>query len=307
MRVSVVIPVYQSARTMPELARRLKAVLADCEGGYEIICIDDHSPDDSWKAIEAWSQEDPNVRGIRLRRNAGQHNAILCGLTHASGDVVITMDDDLQNPPEEIPKLVQALERGFDVAIGAYESKQHAVVRNVSGGLVDRVQRMMFGLPRSFQLTSFRAIRGDVARAVAVQTSTFPYITSMILAHAGSYVNVPVRHDPRQHGSSNYGLVKSLRLASNLLMAYSVIPLLVAAVACAGVLLASALFAGWVLIRALVEGGTPPGWASTVLITTGLTTLNLGVLLLLLLYVSRMYRQVMRSQVPFSVERMIES
>ena len=256
-RLSVVIPVYRSEETILLLAERLQAVFETCEGGYEIICVDDHSPDETWAALEVWAKQCTSLRCIKLRRNAGQHNAILCGLTHASGDVVITMDDDLQNPPEEIPKLVQALERGFDVAIGAYESKRHAAVRNVSGGLVDRVQRMMFGLPRSFQLTSFRAIRGDVARAVAVQTSTFPYITSMILAHAGSYVNVPVRHDPRQHGSSNYGLVKSLRLASNLLMAYSVIPLLVAAVACAGVLLASALFAGWVLIRALVEGGTP--------------------------------------------------
>ena len=307
MRLSVVIPVYRSEQTMPELARRLADTLADCDGGYEVICVDDHSPDNSWAAIESWVCEYHHVRGVRLRRNAGQHNAILCGLSYASGDVVVTMDDDLQNPPEEIPKLVQALECGYDVAIGAYQSKQHAAVRNVSGGLVDRVQRMMFGLPQTFQLTSFRAIRGDVARAVAAQTSTFPYITSMILAHSGSYVNVPVRHDLRKQGKTNYGLLRSLRLVANLLMAYSVIPLLVAGLVCGLILAASAVFAGWVLVEALVTGGTPPGWASTVLMSTGLTALNLGVLLLVLVYVSRMYRQVMQSQVPFSVERMVES
>ncbi len=306
-RLSVVIPVYRSEETILLLAERLQAVLETCDGGYEIICIDDHSPDETWAALEVWAKQCPSLRCIKLRRNAGQHNAILCGFSHVRGDIVVTMDDDLQNPPEEIPKLVHAIERGYDVAIGSYETKQHAAVRNTSGGLIDRIQRLMFGLPRNFQLTSFRAIRGDIVHAVANQTSTFPYITSMILAHSGSYINVPVRHDARPKGVSNYGVVRSIRLASNLLMAYSVVPLIVAAIACFIVLVGAIAFAIWVMARAVIDGDTPPGWASTILVTTGLTALNLGTLFLLLLYVSRMYRHVTRSQVPFSVERILES
>lgn len=303
--LSIVIPVYRSAATLAELMQRLDQVLSSMGGDHEVICVEDRSPDDTWSVLEGLTGQYEWLRAVRLRRNSGQHNALLCGFAHAHGDIVVTMDDDLQNPPEEIPTLVDGLGEGFDVAIGAYEAKQHSAARNAGGGVIDRVQRMLFNLPGDFQLTSFRAIRGDVVKAVAAHPSAFPYITSQILSQSGSCVNVPVRHDPRKEGRSNYALPSSVRLAANLLMAYSTWPLVIAACLCGLVLALSGGISIWVLVQAMVSGDSTPGWASGMLTTTVLTSINIGVLMIVLMYVSRIYRQVSRTSMPFSVEKIV--
>jgi len=163
-KISVVIPVFKSERSLPVLVPRLIAALKEMRRDFEIILVDDCSPDLTWQRLKQLRGEHGSaLRLAKLLKNSGQHNAILCGLSLVTGEVVVTMDDDLQNPPEEVPKLVEAIDRGFDLAVGAYDSKKHSGPRNAGGRFIDWLQRRIFGLPRDFQLTSFRAFRRVVA------------------------------------------------------------------------------------------------------------------------------------------------
>jgi polyisoprenyl-phosphate glycosyltransferase len=300
--LSIVIPVHKSQNSLPELIERLSDTLGRDNRAAEVICVDDSSPDNSWAVLLDLKSRYPGLLRIaRLSRNCGQHNAILCGLSLAEGEVIITMDDDLQNPPEEIPKMVAAIENGFDLAIGSYAAKQHAALRNASGGLVDNVIRSMFGLPKDFQLTSFRAARRHVVLNVREMGGVYPYVTTMLLSHASRYTNVNVRHDPRKHGVSNYNLGRSARLAANLFLSYSTFPVKMVGFACLGAFAFSLLFGTFVMLRALVEGTSVQGWASTVVILSFFNALILLCLFVFSIYLSRMNQQLTRSRTSFTV------
>jgi polyisoprenyl-phosphate glycosyltransferase len=215
------------------------------------------------------------------------------------------MDDDLQNPPEEVPKLIAAIKNGYDLAIGAYDWKQHSTGRNWGGRLVDDVQRRIFSLPPGFQLTSFRAVRKVVVDNIVVMGVAFPYVTSMLLSHTSRYVNVPVHHEPRRFGRSNYNMRRSLRLAFNLLLNYSSYPLYTVVALCLGAFGFSVLISGWVVWRSL-DGGTLPGWASTVLAISFFNGLILLALVILGLYLSRLHQQITRSRVGFTIGELLE-
>jgi glycosyltransferase involved in cell wall biosynthesis len=230
----------------------------------------------------------------------------LCGFTIATGDIIITMDDDLQNPPEELPRMIAAIEQGFDLAIGSYENKRHDAFRNLGGRFVDAVQRRIFGLPKDFQLTSFRAIRRQVVDNVVQMGGVFPYVTSMLLSHTSKYVNVPVRHAARKFGTSNYSLKRSSILALNLLLSYSSYPLYLVITLCVIAFACSAGFGAWILWRALSHGISVPGWASTIIISSLFNGLILLALVIHGLYLSRLARQLSRSQVTFAIGELHE-
>ena len=299
--ISVVIPAYRSSESLSVLMERLESVLGQSAQEYEVIVVDDCSPDNTWKILKRLKTTRPWLKVIRLLRNSGQHNAILCGFSIARGDVIVTMDDDLQNPPEEIPKLVAAIEEGYDLAIGFYDEKKHSKGRNLAGGLIDDIQRSIFDLPKNFQLTSFRAVRRAVVDNVVAMSSAFPYVTSMLLSHTARYVNVPVRHDQRSFGQSNYNLSRSLRLAFNLLLNYSSYPLYFVVALCLVALGMTAGLGSWVAWKALIGVDAVPGWASTI---TAISFFN-GLILLALvaqsLYLSRLTQQVSRSRVGFTI------
>jgi dolichol-phosphate mannosyltransferase/undecaprenyl-phosphate 4-deoxy-4-formamido-L-arabinose transferase len=300
--LSVVIPVYRASAALQELIDRLRVVIDTQPGAAEIVLIDDCSPDDSWDKLVALKQQHPHLLKIaRLMRNSGQHNAIICGFTLAEGDIVVTMDDDLQNPPEEIPKLVEAVQDGYDLVIGAYEAKQHSKARNASGGLVDRVIRGIYKLPSDFQLTSFRAVRRHVILNVRQMGGVFPYVTTMLFAHTSRYTNVLVRHEPRKHGSSNYNLSRSLLLGANLLLSYSSLPVTLVGFLCLGAFALSVGLGAWVLVRALTQGSAVPGWASTIVALAFFNAVTLLCMFIFALYLSRMNQQITRSKVSFTI------
>ena len=300
--MSVVIPVFKSQKSLDELIRRIIVILPKNNRTAEVICIDDNSPDKSWQVLLKLKKRFPKLLRIaRLIKNFGQHNAILCGMSMAEGEVIITMDDDLQNPPEEIPKLVAAIENGFDLCVGSYLSKKHDIVRNASGGLVDKVIRSIFGLPKNFQLTSFRAVRRSVVLNVKEMGGVYPYVTAMLLSHASRYTNVEVRHDPRKHGVTNYNLGQSLRLAGNLLLSYSTLPVKMVGFACFIAFTFSLLFGTFVLFSALLEGAAVQGWASTVVILTFFNALILLCLFIFSIYLSRINQQLTRSRASFTI------
>jgi glycosyltransferase involved in cell wall biosynthesis len=299
--ITVVIPAYRSSESLPVLLERLEKVLSQSGRKYEVVVVDDCSPDDTWLALMALKANRPWLKIIRLLRNSGQHNALLCGFSIAKGDVIVTMDDDLQNPPEEIPGLVAQIDEGYDLAIGSYGDKQHTRGRNLAGGLIDDLQRSIFGLPKDFQLTSFRAVRRAVIDNVVAMSTAFPYITSMLLSHTSRYVNVPVRHDPRSFGQSNYNLSRSLRLAFNLLLNYSSYPLYFVIALCLVALSMTFGIGAWVLWRALAEVAPVPGWASTIVAISFFNGLILLALVAQSLYLSRLTQQVSRSRVGFTI------
>lgn len=299
--VSVVIPAYRSTATLSVLVERLESVLNRLDKEYEIIIIDDCSPDDTWDVLKEIKLLRPRVKIIRLLKNSGQHNAILCGFSLSKGDVVITMDDDLQNPPEEIPKLLSMIEKGYDLAIGAYDSKKHSSLRNAGGQMIDQLQRWMFKLPKDFQLTSFRAVRKLVIDHVVSMGGVYPYITAMLLSHTSRYINVPVRHDPRAFGQSNYNAGKALRLAFNLLFNYSSYPLYFVALLCIAALSLSFVFSLSIAWKVMLSGSTVPGWASTITTISFFHGLNLLGMVIQGLYLSRLTQQVTRSRVGFSI------
>jgi len=300
-KISVVIPVYRSRESLPILLDRLESQLRLLGRSYEVVLVDDCSPDDTWTVLKKLKEDRPWLKIAHLLRNSGQHNAILCGFTIADGKIIVTMDDDLQNPPEELHKLISAIDQGYDLAIAAYNSKKHGGLRNLGGKLVDSVQRRIFGLPHSFQLTSFRAARRLIVENVVHMGGSYPYVTSMLLSHTSKYINVPVRHDQRRFGKSNYTLKSSVLLMLNLLLNYSSYPLYFVAGLCFLAFTFAAALGLWVLWRAAVYGAFVEGWASTIIVVSLLNALILLALVIQGLYLSRLHQQVSRSRVSFTI------
>jgi glycosyltransferase involved in cell wall biosynthesis len=300
--ISLVIPVYRSGATLENLVQRLERSLDSTGRPYEVIFVDDRSPDDSWSVLKELKTKGGRrwMKLVRLLKNSGQHNALLCAFSQASGNIVITMDDDLQHPPEELPHLIAAVDAGADLVVGAYEPESRKGFSVMGGRFIDATLRRIFKLPPNFKLTSFRAMRGVVARQVAQMSGAYPYVTAMVLTHATRVENVEVAYAPRVHGVSNYNLFKSLQLSLNLLLYYSPYPLYVMAALCFGSLTVFGGISAWVLALALGPG-TLPGWASTLLTLAFSNTVLTLALLVQFLYLSRISHQVARSRVNYAI------
>jgi glycosyltransferase involved in cell wall biosynthesis len=278
MRVSVVVPVYRSSAMLRELRRRIADSLgAVCE--FEIIFVDDASPDDSWQTLVEMSRE-AGVIAIQLMRNFGQHNALMCGFQHASGDYVVTMDDDLQHEPESIPVLLERLAAsGADVVYGVYDEKKHAGGRNLGSWLVNRFFRLVFRMPVT--VTSFRAIRKEVVAAIMRYDLNFTYIDGLLAWNTQRLEMVTVPHHERASGRSGYTLAKLLTLAMNVFTNFSLLPLqlvsFVGLIAAGGGILLGLFY----LISAVLSQIAVPGYASiivAVLVLGGLQLLSLGMI-----------------------------
>ena len=308
MKISVVVPVYNSKTTLAELISRVVAHFKSIGEELELVLIDDASHDDSWLELKRLKSEYGSCMKIaRLRSNTGQHNTLLAGLSIASGDVVVTMDDDLQNPPEEISKLLKGVDSGFDLIIGSYGKKQHAWYRNISGSLVDRTLRVIFSLPQDLQLTSFRAMKKHVADGIIDMVGVYPYLSAMALSQAGSVSNINVEHKPRAVGKSNYSLWRCLVLVVNILLNYSTIPVIFVGILCGLAFIISFSLGAWVILQTLLVGESIPGWASTM---TLLAFSNAAILLCMFIfsiYISRLNRLVMKTKKSFVIAASDES
>jgi polyisoprenyl-phosphate glycosyltransferase len=279
--LSVVIPVYRSAETLRELVRRLNAVLADAGLEYELIFVDDCSPDRSWDILEELHREHPErIHAIQLMRNYGQHNALMCGFRHARGATIVTMDDDLQNPPEEIPKLLAAMrERDLDLVYGRYEAKQHRSWRNLGSTIVNAFFKLVFRT--SIRVTSFRIMRRELMASICRYDLNFTFIDGLLAWNTQRVGETLVAHHPRREGRSGYSIAKLLLLALNLFTNFSLLPLQVISVIGS---LTAALGLGlgvYYLVLHLLSQITVPGYASimvAVLTLGGLQLLSLGVM-----------------------------
>lgn len=219
--ISVVIPVYNSENSLGELCRRIIKVLGTIVCEYEIIMVDDGSKDNSLHEMRKLHADEKTVKIISLDGNFGQQNAIMCGLRHAGGDYVITIDDDLQHPPEEIPKLLEKLEEGFDVVYGIPSAKKQSCFRAFGTIMTDMFFNIICSKPKTVKVGSFRGLKKHIVEKIADDHTTFVYITAITLKHTRNIGNVAVEYAVRKYGSSNYSLCKLITLFCKLFINYS--------------------------------------------------------------------------------------
>ena len=287
---SIVIPVYNSAAIVAETVSQVRAFFLSQGHRHEIILVNDGSVDTSWNVISDLAGKLPGVVAINLLKNYGQHSANLCGFREAKGDYVITMDDDLQNPPAEISKLIETAQQGHDLVIGRFESKQHSFTRRLGSRVVGWLNRTAFGVKEPLILSNFRIIRRDVVNRVCRDKSAAPYIPGLVLKYSARRCNVLVRHDARARGSSTYTFRKLLGLVANILFNHSTIPLRFGAAFGFTVSGTSFLLGMFYLLRTMIWGSSVPGWATLVVL---LSFFN-GVLILLLSVIGEYLIRVLR-------------
>jgi glycosyltransferase involved in cell wall biosynthesis len=283
LAVSVVVPVYNGAAALPELVARLRAALAARTPDAEILLVNDGSRDASWQAIAELAAEPrrPRVRGIDLRRNYGQHNALLCGIRAAAGAVVVTLDDDLQQPPEEIPRLLDALSAEVDVVYGTPLGEQHGLLRDLASRATKLVLRRAMGAEIAGRVSAFRAFRAELREAFAQYGNPYVSIDVLLSWATDRFAAIEVRHEPRREGRSGYTLRTLVRHALNMITGFSIGPLRLASAIGIASTLFGLLVLAWVVGRYLVQGGGVPGFpflASVIAIFSGAQLFTLGIL-----------------------------
>ena len=279
--LSVVIPVYCGVKTVQQLVEGVTRVLTEAGIGFEIILVDDGSPDATWSVLHHVHRERPNlIKAIRLMRNFGQHNAIMCGLRHARGDYIITMDDDGQHPPEEIPKLLQAIEEtGADVVYGVPRERNHAPWRNLGSWIVVSFYKLVFRT--RVTPSAFRIMRRQVVEAILSYDLNYTYIDGLLAWNTDRIAQIEVEHRPRKAGRSGYNFAKLFTLAMNLFTNFSLLPLQIVSASGIAVAFAGLILGLYYFVQKIVGNIAVPGYASlivAVLILGGLQLLALGII-----------------------------
>jgi glycosyltransferase involved in cell wall biosynthesis len=279
--LSVVIPVYRGAATIGDLVQALSAL--EPQGGLEIILVNDGSPDDSAEVCTALvaSTRIP-ITYVEHARNYGEHNAVMTGLRHTAGRFVITMDDDLQNPPGEVVRLYDHARLGnWDVVYSRYDSKQHAGWRNLGSRFANAVADRLLDKPRGLYLSSFRCMSAFVVQAVTRYGGPYPYVDGLIMQVTQRIDSMTVQHLPRAAGRSSYTLRRLVRLWLNLVTSFSLAPLRLTIFAGVAMATAGAIGAVATIAEALIFRGIPSGWASTmtvILLVAGVQSMMLGII-----------------------------
>jgi glycosyltransferase involved in cell wall biosynthesis len=278
--VSVVIPVYNSEQSLALLVERLENVLVDRDEPFELILVNDGSQDRSWGVIGALAQERPWVRGINLMRNYGQHNALMCGIRAARYPIIATLDDDLQNPPEELPRLLAKLDEGHDVVYGAPDRQQHGLWRNLASRLTKLALQSAMGAQTARSVSTFRVFRARVREAFAGYTGSSVSIDVLLTWGTTRFAAIPVRHEPRKVGRSHYTFRKLLLHALNMMTGFSTLPLQLASFIGFGFTGFGLAVLAYVLGRYVIHGSPVPGFpflASIIAIFSGAQLFALGI------------------------------
>jgi len=279
--VSVVIPVFNSEKILPLLVRRLALVLAGSARTYETILVNDGSTDESWRVISELHASYTWIRGIDLMRNYGQHSALLAGVRAARGAIVVTMDDDLQNPPEEIPRLVASLSNTCDLVYGVPRRKSQGTWRQAASRITRAALRPALGAELAAAVSPFRAFRAQIRDSLQTYSSPFVMLDVLLAWATDRYTTILVDHEPRASGASTYTLGKLVLQALNLFTGFSVFPLRVASVIGFAFALLGLAILLYVLVSYLAHGGSVPGFAflaSIIAIFSGAQLFALGII-----------------------------
>jgi glycosyltransferase involved in cell wall biosynthesis len=290
-KYSAVIPVFNSAAIVGETIRRTAAFFEACGFAYEIILINDGSSDGSWDVLCQNAEQNPHLVAINLLKNYGQHNALFCGLQNSTGDFVITLDDDMQNPPEEIFHLIETIQQGYDVVFGRFREKQHAQYRRTGSRLIALVNRRIFNQPKDLVVTNFRIIRRDVVDRICSYNTGYPYITGLVLMFSNHRANVWVEHQKRPVGKSNYNPIRIATLVTRILFNYSAAPLRLVSLMGAVISIFSFVLGAYFVLREVLIGFEVPGWTTIVVLLSFFNGVNIIILSMLGEYVIRMVKQ----------------
>lgn len=289
-KISFVIPCYRSARTIEGVVAEIQDTMAAIpQYVYEIILVNDCSPDETFEVIKALCVRCNNITGISLARNFGQHAALMAGLRKAGGDIIVCLDDDGQTPADEVGKLLAGIENGSDVVYASYENKHHSAFRNFGTWMNDIMTRMMLGKPKELHLTSYFAAKRFVVDSMLRYENSYPYIIGLVLRATRNISNVPVNHRSREVGTSGYTMKKLLGLWFNGFTAFSILPLRIATIT--GVIFAGAgfIYGIYTVVKKFVNPQVPLGFSSlmaAVVFIGGMLMIMLG---LIGEYIGRIY------------------
>jgi undecaprenyl-phosphate 4-deoxy-4-formamido-L-arabinose transferase len=277
--ISVVIPVYNSEPSLPELMARLTKVLPSLCQEYEIICVDDGSHDQSWAVLQRLTDSYPELRSVKLLKNSGQHNALLCGTRLAKYELVVTMDDDLQHPPEEIHKLIEKLDEGYDVVYGYPDAGPHELWRNFSSKITKKVLAFVMGIPTVVHIGPFRVFRTNLRRAFEQFCSPGVILDVLLSWGTSRFSYVEVREDTRKYGQTNYNFRKLVSTAFLVLTGYSTFPLRLASMIGFVITLFGLGVFIYVICVYLTQGSLPgfPFLASIITVFSGAQLFALGI------------------------------
>lgn len=303
--ISIVVPVYRSQDTLRELHHRIAAAVEPLDPDFELILVEDCGGDRSWELIEELASADPRVRGIQLSRNFGQHNALLCGIRAARGEVIVTLDDDLQNPPEEIAQLLSKLNEGFDVVYGKPRREQHGYLRDMASRVTKLALQNAMGAETAGNVSAFRAFRTRLRDAFADYRSPTVNIDVLLTWGTTRFTAVTVRHDERQAGSSGYTVRKLITHALNMMTGFSTLPLQMASVVGFAFAALGLVLLSYVVGRYFIYGSSVPGFtflASIIAIFSGVQLFALGIFGE---YLARMHFRSMERP-PYAVQRHIQ-
>lgn len=289
-KISFVIPCYRSEKTLPDVVAEIEEKMKTMEGyEYDLFLVNDCSPDGTLEVIRNLCREHKNIRGIDFARNFGQHSALMAGLRHSDGDYVVCLDDDGQTPADEVDKLLDKLEEGYDAVYARYDHKQHSLFRNFGSKLNERMTRIMLGKPKELYVSSYFAVKRFVAEDMVRYENSYPYVIGLVLRSTGNIANVSVNHREREVGTSGYTLKKLINLWFNGFTAFSVKPLRIATGIGAFSAVAGFFYGIYTIVKRLLNPDVPMGFSSTmaaIVFFGGMIMLMLG---LIGEYIGRIY------------------
>jgi glycosyltransferase involved in cell wall biosynthesis len=304
--LTVVVPVYNSQLSLPDLLDALLRVLQGQGIAFEIILVNDGSRDESWDVLRRLATPVPELVAINLMRNYGQHNALLAGIRAARYDTIVTIDDDLQHPPSEIWRLLEKLNDGYDVVYGTPTSEQHGLVRNLASQITKLTLQGTMGAVTARKVSAFRAFRSSLRDSFAEYRGPFVSIDVLLTWGTSRFAAVPVQHQARAKGVSNYTLAKLLAHAMNMMTGFSTLPLQLASLVGFAATLFGLVVLVYVIGRYLAEGGSVPGFpflASLIAIFAGAQLFSLGIMGE---YLARMHFRLMEKP-PYTVRESLHT
>lgn len=306
--ISIIVPVYNEEENLPELIRRLKEVMNSTHKPYEIILVDDGSKDRSSQILKQAIQENASLKLIKFNRNYGQHSAIFAGFSEAKGEIVVTIDADLQNPPEEIPKLIAKMDEGYEVVGGYRQDREDSIFRKIPSFLVAKMTSKLVNVPLKDYGCMLRAYRKEIVQAMLASQEVSTYIPALANSYASSVAEIPVVHHARTRGKSKYSLLKLLHLNFDLMTSFSLLPIQLVGIM--GILIAftGLAFSIFLIAMRLIKG---PEWAVQGVFTlfgilfffVGLQVLAMG---LMGEYIGRIYQEV-RKRPRYRIQEIISS
>lgn len=289
-KISFVIPCYRSALTIEKVVNEIRETMPGISNyDYEIILVNDCSPDDTFGVIRKLALEDERILSINLARNFGQHAALMAGFRHTTGDIIVALDDDGQTPADEVGKLIAKIEEGFDVCYAKYDNKKHSAFRNFGSRVNEKMTRVMLGKSKELYVSSYFAVKRFILNEMLRYENSYPYVIGLVLRTTKNICNVPVNHREREIGKSGYTLSKLLALWMNGFTAFSVIPLRITTYLGCFCAFAGFVYSIVTIIRKIVDNQAPMGYPTLICAVTIIGGVIMMMLGLVGEYVGRMY------------------